>query len=74
MELTTRETETYCRNLDDRPRRTTEITEINEITEITSRETETYGRNLDDRPRRITEIITKISKLIEINNGNNRNK
>ena len=35
MELTTRETETYCRNLDDRPRRTTEITEIMERTETT---------------------------------------
>ena len=58
-EITSRETETYGRNVGDRPRTTTEITKIaeiikiteitkikkiTEIKEITSTETEKYGR------------------------------
>ncbi len=48
--ITSKETETYGRKLNDRSRTTMEVTEITEITElmeITFTETETFGKKIN---------------------------
>ena len=64
------ETETYSRNLDDRPRRTTKITEIMEITEINCREKE---RNIQQKVRWQAKKNSGNNEH-QGNNGNNGNK